>query len=382
MNYITPDFITKLAGSRPPCLSLYQPTHRHYPENQQDPILFRNLVKELEQSLKEKYSAPEIATLLEPYRALIGDTEFWNHTFDGLAVFLAPGIFQVFKTKRPLAKLAVVADSFHTKPLKRLLQSAGRYQVLGVSRHSIRLFEGNRDGLAEIDIIPEIPHTIAEALGKELPEPHLTVSSYGGIGSSSSPMHHGQGGKSDVIDTYTERFFRVIDRGVLEHYSQKSGLPLILAALGEHQAMFHRISQNPYLVAEGIPLNPESVSLEELSDRAWEHFKPRYTARLKAAGDEYRQACSKGFGSDDLAEVAKAALAGRIATLLIESEKQIPGRLDAVTGQVQPGNLADPQVDDMLDDLSDLVEGKGGEVLVVDSADLPSKTGLAATYRF
>ena len=28
-----------------PCLSLYQPTHRHHPDNQQDPIRFRHLVK-------------------------------------------------------------------------------------------------------------------------------------------------------------------------------------------------------------------------------------------------------------------------------------------------------------------------------------------------
>jgi hypothetical protein len=382
MNLLTHDFTTKLAGAKPPCLSLYQPTHRQYPENQQDPILYRHLVKELEQSLQKKYSATEIDTLLEPYKALMGNTEFWNHTFDGLAVFSAPGLFEVFQTKRPLATLAVAADSFHTNPLKRLLQSVGRYQVLGVSRHSIRLFEGDRDGLDEIDIIPGIPHTITEALGEELPEPHLTVSSYGGIGSSSSPMRHGQGGKSDVIDNYTERFFRVIDRGVLEHYSRKSGLPLILAALGEHQAMFHRISQNPHLVAGGIALNPESVSIEELSDRAWEHFEPRYTARLKAADDDYQQAFSKGLGSDNLAEVAKAALAGRVARLLIESERQIPGRLDLKTGKIKPGNLSDPHIDDMLDDLGDLVAEKGGEILVIPSESMPSETGLAATYRF
>lgn len=42
------------AGSQPPCLSLYQPTHRHHPENLQDPIRFRNLVKAMEASLQQK----------------------------------------------------------------------------------------------------------------------------------------------------------------------------------------------------------------------------------------------------------------------------------------------------------------------------------------
>ena len=35
-----------LFDHKPPCVSLYQPTHRHYPDNQQDPIRYRNLLKE------------------------------------------------------------------------------------------------------------------------------------------------------------------------------------------------------------------------------------------------------------------------------------------------------------------------------------------------
>ena len=53
-----------------PCLSLYQPTHRRHPENQEDPIRFRNLVKDLEASLLQKYPAAEAKLLLEPFHAL------------------------------------------------------------------------------------------------------------------------------------------------------------------------------------------------------------------------------------------------------------------------------------------------------------------------
>jgi uncharacterized integral membrane protein len=38
----------------PPCLSLFQPTHRDHPDNQQDPIRFKNLVKALEESLRQQ----------------------------------------------------------------------------------------------------------------------------------------------------------------------------------------------------------------------------------------------------------------------------------------------------------------------------------------
>ncbi|MDQ3415168.1 MAG: hypothetical protein M3480_09415, partial [Verrucomicrobiota bacterium] len=112
MTPLTPDFRAALADAQPPCLSLYQPTHRHHPQNQQDPIRFGNLLKELEQSLQQKYPADEVAQLLKPFQTLAGDAQFWNHTRDGLAVFGASGLFQVFGTQRPLPELAVVAESF------------------------------------------------------------------------------------------------------------------------------------------------------------------------------------------------------------------------------------------------------------------------------
>jgi hypothetical protein len=178
---------------QPPCLSLYQPTHRRHPENQQDPIRFGNLVKELEASLRQKYPAAQTRLLMEPFEDLAGDQTFWNHTLDGLAVLGGPSLFRVFRLQRPVTELAVVADSFHTKPLRRFLQSVDRYQVLGLNFGKVQLFEGNRDTLDEIDPAPEVPRTINEALGAELTEPHQTVASYGGVGGESRPMHHSHG---------------------------------------------------------------------------------------------------------------------------------------------------------------------------------------------
>jgi hypothetical protein len=380
---LTIESLAELASvQQPPCLSLYQPTHRHRPENQQDQIRFRNLVKELETSLRQEYPATETRLLLEPFQALAHDHDFWTHTLEGLAVLGGPGLFQVFQIQQPVAELAIVADSFHTKPLRRFLQAVGRYQVLGLSLREIRLFEGNRDALDEIDPAPGVPRTITEALGDELTEPHQTVASYGGVGGASRPMHHSHGGKQDEGHTDAERFFRAIDRAVLEHHSRPSGLPLILAALPEHHDLFHRFSHNPFLMAEGLTINPDALPIDELRVRAWQVVEPQYQARLAILADEFALAKSKGLGSDDLAQVAQAAAAGRVATLLIESDRQIAGRLDGATGQVEVADLSHPQVDDLLDDLGELVEKMGGRVLVIPAERMPGQTGLAATYRY
>ncbi len=97
---------------------------------------------------------------------------------------------------------------------------------------------------------------------------------------------------------------------------------------------------------------------------------------------EFEEARSKGHGNDDLKQVAQSATAGRVATLLIEADRQIPGRLDSVTGRVEVADLSHPQVADLLDDLGELVEKMGGRVLVMPANQMPSQTGLAATYRY
>jgi hypothetical protein len=101
MNSLLNDYAAGvLRTPEPPCLSLYQPTHRHHPDNQQDPIRFRNLVKALEESLRQKYSTRDVRPLLEPLQNLADDHSFWNHTLDGLALLTAPGVFRVYRLQR------------------------------------------------------------------------------------------------------------------------------------------------------------------------------------------------------------------------------------------------------------------------------------------
>ncbi|MGK2857005.1 MAG: hypothetical protein ACSLFQ_07355, partial [Thermoanaerobaculia bacterium] len=228
-----------------------------------------------------------------------------------------------------------------------------------------------------------VPRTMIEALGEELTEPHQTVASYGGAGGGQSAMHHGHGGKEPEVDIDAERFFRAVDRAVQEHHSQPSGLPLILAALPEHHHTFHEVSRNPLLVAESIDVHPDGLSsLDELRQRAWKLIEPRYLARLDELVEEFAMAKSRGLGDDGLAEVAKAIVEGRVATLLIEARREIPGRVDAATGGIELGDLDHPEIDDVLDDLGTLARKMGGRVVVIPTERMPTQTGIAATYRY
>jgi len=95
MEILTRELVQELlAIGESPCLSLYMTTHRSHPENLQDLIRFKNLVKQMEESLLRKYSSIEVQKHLEPFEALGNDNVFWNHVSDGLAVLSTVGLFK------------------------------------------------------------------------------------------------------------------------------------------------------------------------------------------------------------------------------------------------------------------------------------------------
>lgn len=367
-----------------PCVSIYLPTGRRFPESQQDVVRFRNLLRQAESSLSGMMGADQLKAFTAPLHELADSDRFWSHLFDGLAVFLHADFYKVYKLQRAVPERAIVADSFHIKPLLRILQSADRFQVLAISREHVRLFQGNRDAVDEIALHASVPRTLVEALGDEVTEAHTSLNSVGqlGHGGAQVAMHGGSGSRKDEIDKDTERFFRIVDRAIVEHHAKHSALPMVLAALPEHHALFRGVSHNALLLPDAIAGNPDAFSAEELREKAWEIVAPRYTARLQGFMDEYGAGLPRGLASDVLADVALAALGGRVRTMLVDDDRVVPGRVDRTTGHVSHGKLDSPHVDDILDDLAEIVLRMGGDVVMVPRDRMPSITGIAAIYRF
>lgn len=363
-----------------PFISLYQPTHRHRPENKQDIIRFKNLAQNIENSLKQKYAEKEISLLMKPFNELAENKLFWNHTTDGLAILASKRKCVVYKLQRPVKELAVVSDSFHIKPLIRNFQSADRYHLLGLNRKTFSLYEGNRYGFEEIELDSDIPRTVQEVLGDEYREPYLSPGAYGGT--SGPAMYHGHGGRKDEIDKDIERYFRYIDRFILENYSQPSKIPLILVTLDEYHGIFRNISHNPFLMEKGIKIAYDTLTMDELREAAWEVIEPFYLEKTNKLLERYELERSKFLGSEDLAQIARAALENRVDTLLIEADRIKPGKINWETGELERGDLEDLDLHDILDDLAQMVFKNKGQVVVLPKERMPSTTGAVAIYRF
>ena len=369
-----------------PCITVYEKTHRGYPGNQPDSVRFRKLVKEAETALMERYPDRDPRPLLNPLQALAEDHDFWNQGHEGLAVFVSPDLFRVYSLNREVPEGTVVSERFHLKPLIRLVQSADRYQVLCLSRDSARLFEGNRDGLEPITLSPDIPSSNDQALqqGNGAADDRLEHVPSHRRHANEVPSHSQRRYGTDLNDIENDatRFFRTVDRAILEKYSKPSGLPLVLVALAENQELFRNLTHNSALIGQGVVADPQALSVQELRESAWSVAAMHYKNRMAELVASFEEARARGHATADLSEGMKAALLGQVRTLLLDADRVVPGQLDSATGVIRFLERDDSQAGDLLEDLAERVLADRGEVIVVPTGSMPTSSGLAAIYRY
>lgn len=355
-----------------PFISIYQPTHRQKPESTQDSIRFKNLIQRIEKTLKLDHNKVNIEAIMKPLIQIQQDNLFWNQSKEGLAVLVNEDKCLVYRLPQKVDELAVVADSFHIKPLIRVFQSSDRYHVLALTRTGFKIYEGDRYGFEKIEIDEKYPSSLKDVLGEDLTESHL---------SSGGQNLHGLGSKQEEVDKDTEKFFRYVDKFITDKYSNPTKIPLVLVTLTEHQALFRNISGNSHLLAEGVKVDPESLKKEELNKSVWEILEPLYIEKTKNLVDRYENARAKFQASDDIAEISRATVENKISTLLIESGRIIKGKIleDGKLSEEIPG---DSTHEDVLDDIAEAVFRNGGEVVVLPKERMPSTTGAAAIYRY
>ena len=393
----------------PPCLSLYVPTHRNVPDNTVDLPAFTHLVEALELALSATASRTAIESLLHPFDLLAADRHFWAHTRDGLAVLAAGGRAQVFLLQRPVRPLAMVADRFHVLPLVGAVTALDRCDVLALTSREARVFSGriwhdSRGATPEpLDPVPLVPapgRPAAEVVRRdevvsaETREPHRVKHGMGPTGRAATGfVHGGFGARRDDVDRDTEIFLRFVDDIVHEQVSLRTDVPLVLACQGRLAAVFRGLAKNPLLIDAHVDVDPRPLTAAELAAAIVPVFVQARDARIAHAVRAFVEARDRGLGCGDLAEVARAAVAGRIATLLVEADRFEGGRFDHSSGAIEfdgpaagdlsrTGDRPAAGGEDLYGAVAETVFAKGGTIMTLARNSMPTESGVAAIYRY
>jgi hypothetical protein len=364
-------------GRRGPCVSVFLPTHRAGREVEQAPIRLKNLLRQATDALKfDGVRAPEIDRLVAPVRRLLDDGLFWQYQSDGLALFSRPGWWRCFRVPLDLPELAVVDDRFHVTPLLPLLAGDGHFFVLALSHNQIRLLEGTRDRVEEVDL-PGVPLGVRDALqGEEVQKQlQLYVADRGGPGAGG--IYHGQGHPGEGQAERVLRYFRKVDRGLREVLAGAHA-PMVLAAVEHLSPIYRKANTYPQLINEVLAGSPEGLSPQELHARAWPIVKPLFLRAQREAAARYDRLAGTGLTSQDPQEIVRAAEDGRIETLFVSEH---PAGPSAAAGGV-PVSDEDGGLRDVLELATVTALSKGGTVYVFPAGKVPGGGSAAAVFRY
>lgn len=364
------------------CVSIYLPMTRVGPDVPGNSLRLKNALSHVEKQLKKRGWRPaQIDDFLQEPRSLLNEGPFWQHQLDGLALFLAPGFVEIYRLPLDFEPLTVLAERFHIKPLLPLFSDDGRFYLLALSRNRVRLFQGTRHVIDEMDIDPALS-SMDEALPYEDPEAqlqHHTTDS----GSAGGPavVHHGHGVPDNEEMNKLRRFLNQVSAGVNETLADE-GAPLILAAVDYLHPVYKEVDTSPHLLDEGITGNPDNLSAEELHEKAWKIVEPLFKEAKKEVETRYYELHDSVRASSELQEIVPASYQGRVDALFVAVNTQKWGNYNPETDSISLHQEPQNGDEDLLDFVAVQTLSNSGTVYAVDEDEVPGKSALAAVFRF
>ncbi|MCZ7672135.1 MAG: hypothetical protein M5U34_35925 [Chloroflexi bacterium] len=157
----------------------------------------------------------EASTLLQPAQALLNSSSFWQHQYDGLAIFMAADDFHVYRLPFSVEELLIIARFITLNQFLPLFTNNGHYYILALSQNEgATVSEGTRHSVGQIDLPVGLLESLNEVLKLDDPETQVqvhTVTAPKGVGIGISPRGRVVPALSNK-ESGIERYLSLVDR--------------------------------------------------------------------------------------------------------------------------------------------------------------------------
>jgi len=344
-----------------PALSILLPTHRNFPDNKKDPIRVKNLVDEATERLSKEFSTREIEPLLLRLETLTADINY-NHTQDGLALFVNHNFAKKFYLPFQVPERVVIDQTFATRDLVYGMHRNLRYWVFLLSQNATRLLAGTGENLEEV-FDNDFPMQMTGPAATQ-PVPYHADTAY--------------------VDDRHRRFFQQVDRAFATYtQDEPEPLPLILGGVNRQISFFKEVSEYKGTVAGTLTGNFDRATVSEIASDIWEIAQTVRQQRHDAALQALDAATSQQKVVSTIEEVWRLSNDGRGKLLLVEKNYHVPAVVTENGGikvVKEPGGT--DVMDDAIDEIIETVLLKGGEVALMDDGELANHQKIALILRY
>ncbi|MDM3845659.1 MAG: hypothetical protein PT116_11565 [Aphanizomenon gracile PMC638.10] len=370
-----------------PCVSLYLPMEKLGGETRQNPIRFKNLIREAENRLDEMgLRHAETVNLLKPAMEL-DNTDFWEIQNQGLVIFSSPNLFRYYCLPISCPQLVVVGKNFHIKPLLNLINNDGKFYILALSQNHVKFYSGTRYKLEEI-AVENMPQNLAETLLED----EFQKGVQHRVGTPRSVSYaaqqpgsvHGQGSSDrEKHEREILNFCYAVDTALHETLRDEKA-PLILAGVDYLLPIYQKANTYPHFLETGITGNVELLKTQELNQAAWEIVAPLFQQEYEDLMAVYLQLAGEESNkiANDIKTIVPAAYYQRVDTLFVPEKEYIWGKFDLPTATVELHPEPAPEDEDMLDFAVIHTMLNGGKVYSLEPEAMPRGVKVAAICRY
>lgn len=287
----------------------------------------------------------------------------------GFALFARPEGCVMLDSMAPFAPVVTVGDRFYLVPLMPFTAAPQASYVLALSRHSVRLIDCVH--ARELELPHDLPRSLTDAVGTERRKATLHRHAVG-----TGNVFHGQGDGDDDALPEIETFCRRVANKLGDRL-ERADATLLLAGDVQITAVFRRAAVGWTLLTEQIAGNHDRTPAAELCSLAQPLLNARHGETHAELRKLYDARVADGRASDDAADIAAAARAGRVDTLLLNEAVALhePRRRAAR----QPHAI---QPEGPFNTEAVLTLRCGGDVRLLAGSDMPTAAPQAAIYRF
>lgn len=312
---------------------------------------FRCLLSEARKHLKGVLSGPELTAYFHPLRYFRMDLPA-NKELKGVGLFRSPNSFQVVNLQVSPPELVVVADSFHIKPLVHNIVSKPPCFVIVLNSNGVDFYRFSGANIKHL-----------KSYNFELKG--LQRGQSKGVKSNQTPEFMFL---TKVIETIHEEFSLMEQQVAV--FGPKHGCSFIEFELTD------RYETDVFLTS----LMPGSI--EEMCNLIDSTLTHETKSESQQMAMRFMNRNQPGRITHNLQEIAEAAVAGRVAKLLIDPHVHVWGEFCRASGIVKVHDKQFSHVDDcVIDDITEEVIKRHGELRFFDSKSIGDALPYLAELR-
>lgn len=331
MNDMDIDIVKRLASENRsdaeggPLLTLLAPMKQAGDQVQQNPIHWKNVIKQAEEQLAGCDEGQlNAADYLAAAQQKLDDPDFWQHQLAGLVYCSDGQQSEFFRLQHSVDANSFVGKNFLVSPIVAATSALPACYILACSANRVRLLKFASDEVEELNV-DQLPDDLRDALNIDEYVSALQQHSTSRAGDNKSAVaFHGHGGSDPDVKKKDEilQYFHVLDRAVAA-FLQNEHAPLVFVGVEYLFPIYQQANGYRNLHNEPVAGNPDELSLDQLRDRV----RPILTDMVRQQADSFRDVYAEkqhtDWASCDRDEVCKAAELGQVEMLLVSTHSDL-----------------------------------------------------------